>query len=855
MLLVAFALSSVMFVACNKYDDDIERIDNEIASLQATVQSLKAAVDGGAVISSVSNTTEGVKFTLSNGQSYVVNHGTDGAAGAAGKDGSVVTIGENGNWFIDGVDTGKTAKGQGEPGKSPRINEAGNWEVWDAATEAWVDTEVSAAGASTYVVENGAFYTLNVMEKDAEGNNIGWVAVELPRTALITDIKLMWVDDLTEDDKVYYNNPAGIVSCEFFYGKTLDDETVIKFNGQKYTDETLVSRSATLAAAIQPFNADATLYNFTLVDTKGNSPFVVKSKTNYKSENPLTRAKTENNGIYLFKLGYASRSFDSEDVSDRANRVYALMAQNGVSSEYQIKIFETHKTSNLVFDYDEEINDDGERVIDLEDCINDANHAVDYYFEIADKTKAAAIGAELNGSILTATKDTGDDPLEITVHYLLIDGEKYEGTIKASFDYIAPSGTLDAISWTVTNKTDKASRYTVYRALGDLQASLVGASDTDLPKQLSIVGWSWTDGKGLDTKTVKRNGVKYGNGGTAFTGNESSWITNIDPEFYYINDSGNYTKVTRGTTKIQKPLYVKFTFDYTKAFPGEYVVTLGFKKGTNNTSNNDYEVPVNVTIVDPLKPILKLDNYFANNSAVVYGKADYVGGNATYDLLDLFETKDNMKFEEDEVLGSNDVARASWLSGSVISPKVYSYTANANGQLDRIYTTRNYTVYHTPWGNEHIEATVYEFDVTVKSPIYEGTLTSNASKTIDENETEYFTVSEFTGKDVYGNSYVLGNVYAYDATNKVYNYSSTTAKLDTDRIVAVSVDGDDNADKYLTYGTSFTKVDGFGADVLSVQRKPDQQLQSDVTCTLTVLVLDQWGMIKTQDVTVVLKKF
>ena len=35
--------------------------------------------------------------------------GAAGVDGKDGKDGSVVTIGENGNWFIDGVDTGRPA--------------------------------------------------------------------------------------------------------------------------------------------------------------------------------------------------------------------------------------------------------------------------------------------------------------------------------------------------------------------------------------------------------------------------------------------------------------------------------------------------------------------------------------------------------------------------------------------------------------------------------------------------------------------------------------------------------------------------------------------------------------------------
>ena len=117
MLLVAFALSSVMFVACNKYDEEINGLQSQIDQLNATVQSLQSAISNGAVVTSVAETAEGIKVTLSNNQSYVIKHGTNGkdgvngANGADGKNGSVVTIGENGNWFIDGVDTGKAAQG------------------------------------------------------------------------------------------------------------------------------------------------------------------------------------------------------------------------------------------------------------------------------------------------------------------------------------------------------------------------------------------------------------------------------------------------------------------------------------------------------------------------------------------------------------------------------------------------------------------------------------------------------------------------------------------------------------------------------------------------------------------------
>ena len=74
--------------------------------------------------------------------------GAAGKDGQNGKDGSVVTIGSNGNWFIDGVDTGVPTQVKGETGEKGEdghtpvitIGENGNWFV-DGK-----DTGVSALG-------------------------------------------------------------------------------------------------------------------------------------------------------------------------------------------------------------------------------------------------------------------------------------------------------------------------------------------------------------------------------------------------------------------------------------------------------------------------------------------------------------------------------------------------------------------------------------------------------------------------------------------------------------------------------------------------------------------------------------
>ena len=108
-------------VSCTDYDGDINDLTERVKKLESTVSDLQTAINNGAVITDVTPITNGVKVTLSNGKSFDVTNGKDGNDGAPGKDGSVVTIGANGNWFIDGNDTGFASKGdkgdKGDPGK------------------------------------------------------------------------------------------------------------------------------------------------------------------------------------------------------------------------------------------------------------------------------------------------------------------------------------------------------------------------------------------------------------------------------------------------------------------------------------------------------------------------------------------------------------------------------------------------------------------------------------------------------------------------------------------------------------------------------------------------------------------
>lgn len=119
-----FAALAGTAVSCKDYDGDIDDLDARVEKLESTLKDLKAQISAGAVVTGVESVSNGVKVTLSDGKTFTLTNGKDGANGTNGtngkdgKNGSVVTIGDNGNWFIDGKDTGKPSKGaNGKDGK------------------------------------------------------------------------------------------------------------------------------------------------------------------------------------------------------------------------------------------------------------------------------------------------------------------------------------------------------------------------------------------------------------------------------------------------------------------------------------------------------------------------------------------------------------------------------------------------------------------------------------------------------------------------------------------------------------------------------------------------------------------
>ena len=83
------ALSTVTYVGCKDYDDDIDNLQTQIDAVKVSLEELQAKVNSGSVITNVVKGDNGITVMLSDGKSYELTNGTNGTNG---KDADVWTI-------------------------------------------------------------------------------------------------------------------------------------------------------------------------------------------------------------------------------------------------------------------------------------------------------------------------------------------------------------------------------------------------------------------------------------------------------------------------------------------------------------------------------------------------------------------------------------------------------------------------------------------------------------------------------------------------------------------------------------------------------------------------------------------
>ena len=446
--------STGTFVSCKDYDDDIDAINKELTDIKSQLAALQTEVDGGNWVTELVDVEGGFKVTFSNGKTYTIVNGKDGAQGepgTPGKDGNgtIVEV-KDGYWYLDGKKTEYVAVKKDDLGKVkvPFVNEAGMWVFYDKDGNEVV-SEYKALGA-TYVVEADGVYTLNVPDADGKMQ-----AIKLPTAgATLTDVELLGWAALDKMDKSLSQGRdiQTTLNIEYaFVGKivqTWEHNKETTWSAQKTVTKgqvltTLAPNNTYLMARIDA-GADAADMSFSLKNSKNAVlPVSLSAATEYKGL--LSRGA---NGMYAIALDNTDAVYTGVDkyTGQFTNGLYALVEKSGFISNYNLEVTTSEAEvvegkvakvdgKEIVVDNDKkyyEVNLNKDNVITFDD-VNE-KFVYDYYVEADDPTIAKFFGfsADKSNGTFKVTKLSDEvtyATFKINVYKLHIDGKIYKEPI------------------------------------------------------------------------------------------------------------------------------------------------------------------------------------------------------------------------------------------------------------------------------------------------------------------------------------------------------------------------------------------------------------------------------------------
>ena len=449
--------STGTFVSCKDYDDDIDAINKELTDIKSQLAALQTEVDGGNWVTELVDVEGGFKVTFSNGKTYTIVNGKDGAQGepgTPGKDGNgtIVEV-KDGYWYLDGKKTEYVAVKKDDLGKVkvPFVNEAGMWVFYDKDGNEVV-SEYKALGA-TYVVEADGVYTLNVPDADGKMQ-----AIKLPTAgATLTDVELLGWAALDKMDKDFSQGSDIRTTLDIEYAfvkkivQTWDHNKETTWSAQKTVAKgqvltTLAPNNTYLMARIDA-GADAADMSFSLKNSKNAVlPVSLSAATEYKGL--LSRGA---NGIYAIALDNTDAVYTGANkyTGQFTNGLYALVEKSGFISNYNLDVatseaivvegkVATVDGKEIVVDSEDsskryyEVNLNKDNVITFDDV--NAKFVYDYYVEAVDPTIAKFFGfsADKSNGTFKVTKLSDEvtyATFKINVYKLHIDGKIYKEPI------------------------------------------------------------------------------------------------------------------------------------------------------------------------------------------------------------------------------------------------------------------------------------------------------------------------------------------------------------------------------------------------------------------------------------------
>ena len=104
--------STGTFVSCKDYDDDIDRLDQEISNVKDAIKALEDKVGSGKYVESCTPFTDGnggYEIKFSDGETIKLYNGAKGEQGEPGKPGTPGTPGTSADDYVVSVEEGESA--------------------------------------------------------------------------------------------------------------------------------------------------------------------------------------------------------------------------------------------------------------------------------------------------------------------------------------------------------------------------------------------------------------------------------------------------------------------------------------------------------------------------------------------------------------------------------------------------------------------------------------------------------------------------------------------------------------------------------------------------------------------------
>lgn len=451
--------STGTFVSCKDYDDDIDQINKELTDIKSAIADLKTKVESGKYVTNVVKEGDGIKITWSDNSTSTIET-IKGADGAAGKDGTVVTI-VDGYWAFDGVKSEYPAKGdkgdKGEDGAAAaaghdaKISDGGYWMVWDSTLNDgkgdWKETEYIASGATAAQVADG----WNIFIKDESGKV---QTIYVPSSAELGSIDLL--AGAGAGMKVYY----GIVNTEVKYG----------IDKAKSMPKGIYSRlDRDLKVLLNPAGVDATLYNFEFQNSESNTAVVDFEKA-APYEGPALTANTRAasaNAVWVLPAK-VHKDLDKIDVT-RVDLYQSFKATD--ESPYLLALTGTNGKTTIKSKYESTISLEKAAAITsltVEDAVRrlvgeeykpvfkanakDSCLVYDYWLTIEgvqNQHDALIYGVEISedGHRYVAKKEAAiDNDITLTYNYISIDGKIGKTIFNARFGEVRDADMNKAFS-------------------------------------------------------------------------------------------------------------------------------------------------------------------------------------------------------------------------------------------------------------------------------------------------------------------------------------------------------------------------------------------------------------------------